>query len=113
MKSALLGTLVLFVAAVFEVAGDAVIRRGMRGAGIAFIALGFVMLGTYGVVVNRLGWDFSQLLGAYVAIFALVAVAAGRFVFAEPVAPTTWAGLAVILVGGAIIQYGPVLFRGA
>jgi drug/metabolite transporter superfamily protein YnfA len=111
MNSALVSTLVLFVAAVFEVAGDAVIRRGMRGAGLAFIVLGFLMLGTYGIVVNRLGWDFSQLLGAYVAVFALVAVAAGRLVFAETVAPTTWAGLVVILAGGAIIQFGPALFR--
>lgn len=106
VKSPVAALLVLFVAAVFEVAGDAVIRRGVRGGGLALVAVGFLMLGTYGVVVNQLGWDFSRLLGVYVAVFAVAAVAAGRFVFSEAVPVTTWVGLAIIVAGGLLIQLG-------
>ncbi len=51
-------------------------------------------------------WDFSKLLGVYVAIFAMVSILCGRFVFKENVPTSTWLGLAVILVGGLIIQFG-------
>jgi small multidrug resistance family-3 protein len=78
----------------------------MRGGGLAFMVLGFAMLGTYGVVVNTIPWDFSKLLGVYVAIFAVVSVLAGRFVFHESVPTTTWLGLGIIVLGGLVIQFG-------
>lgn len=106
MKSPSVALIVLLLAAVFEVAGDAVIRRGLRGAGLPVVALGFIMLGTYGIVVNQLGWDFSRLLGVYVAVFAVVAVLAGRLVFGETLSAATWLGLAVIVAGALIIQLG-------
>jgi small multidrug resistance family-3 protein len=102
---------VLVLAAVFEVAGDAVIRRGMDGGGIALIVSGAVMLAVYGVVVNSLGWDFSRLLGVYVAVFAVAGVLAGRYAFHDAVPGSTWVGLAVIVVGGLIIQLGPGLAK--
>jgi drug/metabolite transporter superfamily protein YnfA len=89
-----------------EVGGDAIIRRGLRGGIVWFIVLGFVTLGCYGVVVNTVKWDFSRLLGVYVAVFAVVSVLTGRFVFKETVPPSTWIGLAIIVVGGAVIQAG-------
>ena len=111
MNSNLIAVAVLVAAAVFEVAGDAVIRKGLHGAGILLIVAGFLMLGTYGIVVNQLGWDFSRLLGVYVAVFAVVAVLAGRFVFGDTVPVSTWAGLAVVVLGGLIIQFGPMLAK--
>jgi len=51
-------------------------------------------------------WDFSKLLGVYVAVFALVSVLAGRFVFKDIVPLSTWLGLAVIIAGGLVIQFG-------
>jgi small multidrug resistance family-3 protein len=111
MRSSIIAGLVLLVAAIFEVAGDAVVRKGLRGGGLIVVAIGFIMLGTYGIVVNMLGWDFSRLLGVYVAVFAAVAILAGRFVFAEQIPASTWTGLAVIVVGGLIIQLGPVLAK--
>jgi drug/metabolite transporter superfamily protein YnfA len=99
--------LFLLAAAVLEVAGDAVIRKGMRGSGMLMIALGFVMLGTYGVLVNLASWDFSQLLGVYVAVFATVAVLFGRFFFSEVIPASTWVGLMIIIAGAAVIQFGP------
>jgi drug/metabolite transporter superfamily protein YnfA len=98
---------VLFVASILEVGGDAVIRKGLRGSGAALIALGFVVLGSYGVVVNLLNLDFSRLLGAYVGIFAVTSVAFGKLAFGDQVPTSTWIGLAVVLLGSLIIQYGP------
>ena len=98
--------LIFIAAAVLEVGGDAVIRKGLRGGIIWFIFAGFLILGSYGVVVNTVKWDFSRLLGVYVAVFAVVSVLAGRFVFKETVPASTWLGLAIIVIGGAVIQTG-------
>lgn len=101
--------LIIVVAAVLEVAGDAIIRRGLYGAGVVFLMAGFLMLGCYGIVVNTVRWDFSKLLGVYVAVFALVSVLCGRFVFKDNVPHSTWVGLAIIIAGGLVIQYGSLL----
>ena len=98
---------VIFIAAaILEVGGDAVVRKGLRGSTAGYIILGFLMLGCYGVVVNTVKWDFSRLLGVYVAVFAVISVLAGRFVFKETSPVTTWVGLAIIVIGGAVIQAG-------
>jgi drug/metabolite transporter superfamily protein YnfA len=97
---------VMILAAVFEVAGDALIRAGLRGKGLVLVLAGFAVLGSYGIVVNLLPLDFSKLLGGYVAFFAIVSVLGGRLIFNETVSPSTWVGLAVILVGSLIIQSG-------
>jgi len=98
--------LVFIAAAILEVGGDALIRKGLRGSGLALIVAGFVVLGCYGLVVNIVRWDFSRLLGVYVAVFAVISVLAGRVVFRENVPISTWVGLAVIVAGGLIIQFG-------
>lgn len=101
-----LAWLIFVGAAILEVGGDAVIRKGLRGGIVWFIVYGFLMLGCYGVVVNTVRWDFSRLLGVYVAVFAVISVLAGRFVFKETIPTTTWLGLAIIVIGGAVIQTG-------
>lgn len=98
--------LIFIGAAILEVGGDAIIRKGLRGSGIIMIMLGFVMLGCYGMVVNMVKWDFSRLLGVYVAFFALVSILFGRFAFKEHIPAATWIGLTVIACGGIIIQFG-------
>jgi drug/metabolite transporter superfamily protein YnfA len=98
--------LIFIAAAMLEVGGDAVIRRGLALNNLAFMAGGFLMLGCYGFVINLVKWDFSKLLGVYVAIFALVSILWGRFIFKETVPLSTWLGLAVIMVGGLIVQSG-------
>jgi drug/metabolite transporter superfamily protein YnfA len=102
----LVAAAVFVAAAVLEVGGDALIRKGLRGGGVALIVFGFAILGAYGVLVNLLRFDFSQLLGAYVGVFAVVSVLVGRVVFQEAVARSTWLGLAVVLAGSAIIHFG-------
>jgi drug/metabolite transporter superfamily protein YnfA len=102
-----LGAILVFVgAAVLEVLGDALIRKGMRGSGLLVVGLGMAVLGAYGVVVNLLDLDFSRLLGAYVGIFAIVNVVIGRLMFNDQVPVSTWIGLAVILFGSMIIHVG-------
>jgi len=102
----LIAWIIFIAAAVLEVGGDAVIRKGLRGSVVWFIVTGFLMLGCYGVVVNTVKWDFSKLLGVYVAVFAVVSILAGRFLFKETISLTTWLGLVIIVIGGAVIQTG-------
>ena len=53
--------LIFIMAALLEVGGDAVIRKGLRGESLAVIILGCLTLGGYGVVVNLVKWDFAKL----------------------------------------------------
>src|SRR5262249_22505291 len=102
----LVAWLIFVAAALLEVGGDAVIRTGLRGSGWVFVVLGCLMLAGYGLVVNLVKWDFAKLLGVYVAVFALVSVLFGRFVFGEDVPLSTWGGVALIILGGVVIQWG-------
>jgi small multidrug resistance family-3 protein len=94
------------LAAALEVGGDALVRHGLRGRGLWCIAAGMLVLGGYGLLVNLLDWDFSRLLGVYVAFFAVLSILCGRFVFKETIPGPTWAGLGLIVLGGLTIQFG-------
>jgi len=98
--------LVFLVAATLEVAGDAIIRHGLRGTRFALVLAGAAVLASYGLLVNSLKWDFSKLLGVYVGFFASVSVFVGWLVFREKVPTSTWLGLILIMVGCLIIQFG-------
>jgi drug/metabolite transporter superfamily protein YnfA len=98
--------IIFIVAALLEVGGDAIIRKGLRGSRIILILSGCAILAIYGIVVNTLKWDFGRLLGVYVAIFALISILFSRFVFKEHVSTTTWVGLIIMVLGGIIIQFG-------
>jgi small multidrug resistance family-3 protein len=98
--------MIFTLAALLEVGGDAVVRGGLRGHKYSLIMTGFVMLGCYGIVVNTMKWDFSKLLGVYVAFFAVISVLFGHFVWKESIPPATWLGLLLIVSGGLVIQFG-------
>ena len=98
--------LIFTVAAIFEVAGNATIRHGLSRRSLAIVATGMTALGLYGLVVNKVKWDFSKLLGVYVAFFALVSVLFGRLVFRETTPLSTWIGLGLIIMGGICIDAG-------
>jgi len=98
--------LIFVGAAVLEVSGDAIVRKGLRGRSLLVILSGCAMLGCYGIIVNTVKWDFSRLLGVYVSVFALVSVLFGCLVFKEKVPYSTWLGLAIIVAGSLVIQLG-------
>jgi small multidrug resistance family-3 protein len=98
--------LIFVMSAVLEVGGDAVIRKGLGVRSTVVVAAGFVALGCYGLVVNLVNWDFSKLLGVYVAFFATVSVLTGWLVLKESVPISTWVGLVMIVAGGLTIQFG-------
>jgi drug/metabolite transporter superfamily protein YnfA len=102
----LLSWLIFIVAALLEISGDAVIRKGLRNSGFLLIILGFIILSSYGLVVNVVKWDFSKLIGVYVAVFATISILIGRIVFKETIPNSTWVGLIFIIIGGLIIQFG-------
>ena len=95
---------IFITAAALEVGGDAMIRAGLRGRGALLILAGFLALGTYGLVVNLVKWDFSRLMGMYVALFAVVSVVVSLLVFKETIQTGTWTGLFLIVAGGLVIQ---------
>jgi multidrug transporter EmrE-like cation transporter len=39
-------------------------------------------------------------------VFAVVSVLCGRFAFKDDVPVSTWVGLAIVVVGGLVIQFG-------
>ncbi|MBS1852587.1 MAG: hypothetical protein JST79_16910 [Acidobacteria bacterium] len=99
--------LLLLTAAVLEVGGDALIRRGLHssagtGRGI-FLALGAVVLFIYGWTVNTPPWDFGRLLGLYVVFFFVVSQAVSWLAFRQPPSPAMMIGGAFIVTGGVII----------
>jgi small multidrug resistance family-3 protein len=116
---------ILFISAVFEVGGDALIRQGLKARGLLFIIPGFLILGTYGVILNLLSgpqwaskWvdlslfksigvevTFSMLLGVYVAVFAMVSIFGSALFSRERVALSTWMGGGIVLLGGLVIRY--------
>jgi drug/metabolite transporter superfamily protein YnfA len=97
---------IFVLAAALEVGGDAVTRTGLRGSRWMYVLLGASMLGLYGIVVNTVRWDFSRLLGVYVAVFAVVSVLTGALYFRESIPGSTWIGLGIIVLGGLVIQFG-------
>ena len=96
----------LCLAAVLEVASDAVIRAGLRRRGWVVVALGATALGGCGVVVNLLSIEFSKALPGYVAFFALVSMAFGQIVFREAMPRSMWIGVSLMLIGSAVMQLG-------
>ncbi|MFZ0505489.1 MAG: hypothetical protein WAM44_17350 [Chthoniobacterales bacterium] len=95
-----------FLAAIFEVGGDAVIRMGIKSNNLVLMLLGAATLGGYGLIVNSVDWSFAKIFGVYVGAFALVAVLFGKFLFREQIPLSTWIGLAIIVTGGLVIQFG-------
>jgi small multidrug resistance family-3 protein len=108
--SALPAFALLLLSAVLEVSGDALVRRGLHGAAgqslatrAVLLALGGLVLFSYGLAVNLPPWDFGRLLGIYVVLFFLVAQLVNVVVFgARPGFPVLLAG-ALIALGGLIL----------
>ncbi|GAC1471785.1 MAG: hypothetical protein NVS2B14_17900 [Chamaesiphon sp.] len=104
-----LALLLLFVSAVLEAGGDALVRMGLHSPLILkraeLILLGSIVLSSYGIVVNLPSWDFGRLLGVYVAMFFFVAQVINWLGFGKlPTAPILFGGTLIVL-GGLIISF--------
>jgi small multidrug resistance family-3 protein len=105
--SNLIAVMILFVAALLEAGGDALVRNGLRAGSLArgggWILLGGLTLLAYGFVVNAPRWNFGRLLGVYVVLFFLVAQGIAWLGFRErPTFPLMVGGIFIILGGGII-----------
>lgn len=96
----------LFLAALLEAGGDALVRTALytseNTARVGYFVFGGVALFGYGYVVNRSPWDFGRILGVYIVLFFIVAQLTSWLVFSQrPATP--------ILVGGAFVIAGGVI----
>ncbi len=100
---------ILFVAALLEAGGDAIVRHGLKAptpiSRIALFLVGGLVLFAYGYVVNSPPWDFGRLLGVYVVFFFIAAQLISYFVFDSPPSKATMLGGLFIVIGGAIISF--------
>lgn len=101
--------LILFLAAVFEAGGDAIMRTALHKTLFlqrAFLfALAAVVLFAYGWTVNSPPWDFGKLIGVYIVFFFLTAQFISCFFFKQIPSLTFVTGGAFIVVGGVIISF--------
>ena len=101
---------VLFLGAVLEAGGDALMRSGIHSTTTVrrslFFLAGCVMLTAYGYTVNAPPWDFGRLLGVYVAFFFVVAQLIAWIAFAQKPSTAVLFGGALIIAGGLIVSLG-------
>jgi drug/metabolite transporter (DMT)-like permease len=108
IKQTNLTLLLLFVAALLEAGGDALVRAGLQastnGLRTALFVFGGLVLFSYGYVVNTPPWDFGRLLGVYVVFFFVVAQLISWIIFHQRPSTALLIGGAFIVAGGIIIS---------
>jgi small multidrug resistance family-3 protein len=97
--------LILTTAAALEVAGDALVRWGLRDGKWIGFALGAVVLFAYALIVNTPKWDFGRLLGVYIAVFFVVAQGAAALFYGEKIKLAMLVGGALIAAGGLVMTF--------
>ena len=99
---------ILFLAAVLEAGGDALVRTGLHAHALVsralFLALGALVLFAYGLTVNIPPWDFGRLLGVYVVFFFVVAQFISWIFFHRRPSGAVLLGGLFIIAGGTIIS---------
>jgi small multidrug resistance family-3 protein len=97
--------LLLILAAILEVGGDALIRNGLKSGGLILMIAGVVVLAAYGFMVNLTKLDFSRLMGLYIVLFFVVSQVIAVVIFKEKLHVSLWIGGAFVVIGGAIMTF--------
>jgi small multidrug resistance family-3 protein len=92
----------LILAALLEVGGDALIRIGLSGRVTSMVA-GALTLVAYGVLVNKSSLDFNRLMGVYIAIFFVVSQVISFVLFRQIPDDRMLLGGGFIVAGGMLI----------
>jgi drug/metabolite transporter superfamily protein YnfA len=102
--------LVLFLAALLEAGGDAIIRIALHthatATRVCLFLLSACVLFLYGWVVNSPPWDFGRLLGLYVVFFFVIAQLISWLGFRQTPPMSTLLGGALIISGGLVVALG-------
>ena len=98
---------ILFIAALLEAAGDAVVRAALHSPAVwtrtaLFVLSAGILLG-YGCTVNTPPWEFGKLLGLYVVFFFVIAQAISWIVFRQTPSAALLMGGRLIVTGGLVI----------
>ena len=103
--------LLLLIATVLEVSGDAVVRLGLyNSVGLSRVALlctGALLLFGYGSFLNTAPVDFGRVVGLYVATLFVVWQIINYLVFRTLPALPVCAGGLLIIAGGLIVTFWP------
>ena len=101
--------LVLSLAALLEVSGDACFQSGLyesTGASrVGWFLAGTAVLASYGFFVNLPQWDFGKLLGVYVVLFFVIAQIVAKVRFHQSPTPQILVGGGFIVVGGLVMTF--------
>ena len=95
--------LILVLAAVLEVGGDALVRWGLTGGRTIGLILGGIVLVSYGFMVNLTKLDFGRLMGIYIVVFFLVSQVVAVYFFQEKIKLPLLVGGALIVAGGVVL----------
>jgi drug/metabolite transporter superfamily protein YnfA len=99
--------LMLVVAAVLEVGGDAAIRHGLVRSSSASLLAGSLALVAYGFAVNvPRSVDFGRLMGLYIVMFFVVSQVVNHLTFGGRPSASLLCGGALIVSGGLVIHAG-------
>ena len=93
---------VLVLASVLEVGGDALVRIGLHSYGYSLAAGAFALV-AYGVLVNQSGVDFNRLMGIYIAVFFVVSQVISYLFFKQIPDDRMLLGGGFIVTGGLVI----------
>jgi small multidrug resistance family-3 protein len=100
---------ILFLAAVLEAGGDAILRKALHTDApwirLSLFATGAAVLFSYGYAVNAPAWDFGSLLGLYVVFFFVVAQTMSWLLFGQPPSIAVMIGGGLIAAGGCVITF--------
>ena len=100
-------TLVLLIAALLEVGGDAIVRGALHRdspfARWTLFLIGGCVLFAYGWLVNAPPWNFGELLGLYVVFFFVIAQAISWIAFGQMPTRAVMLGGLLVVSGGIVI----------